>query len=371
MFNLILNLVLGGVEPHNFRYSNLQPLITGKSGRIGKGKVLICDFSKCSPAPEIKTTAVGALLAIGSSASSVASLELRKIKMAEEHSAVRDRRTKMTGDKEFLLRNPEYNTNVEVRLLVAYLKTHFKGFKFMCRTECSIRFTLLAQGNSAYASSDYIIRFRSLVENLDRGSGTKLLETALSHVFFYTPQQVLDLIRRVVDDKVVFDNDDNARKYVLGGPGCWRDRLCKHLKKYVDEEKEMKRAFKQQSGISPGLNKSTPSLPPSSTTSSMWRHCDYNLDSLFDLLRLIRNVDSHYQEIQGRAPKNEIEKNMLSAVGTKPESFLRYFTLRYPALVTVVWINAHQKRQMREESDINVVHLSTTYANFGKSEVNE
>lgn len=54
-------------------------------------------------------------------------------------------------------------------------------------------------------------------------------------------------------------------------------------------------------------------------------------DYISDLLRLIRNLNAHY---------NELQLSLQAAIGKKPKDLLRFFTYRFPALATAVFIEA-------------------------------
>lgn len=308
-FFFVISLVMGDVNPKQIRLSKMKATVREpkKSSMILK----LCDFTE------------------------VRKIEQQLAKCPRDLFLVQQGTARYEQD--YFVRH-KYNVQMETRLLGEFIRYLILNLPYLRRLEDFNKIKLLIDGEEVNLTSDYIIRLKNLAYNLERhlatGEKGMTLEAAKDHVFFYTPEKTMQFLTFVFNNASKNFKDYMSSKFrsyeVLGeGNTNWSKRLCPVLQCYVQDEKDRSKMFRTSvSGSSSGTGSAL-------ATSKSPNYCVYDL---FDLIRLIRHMNNHTQEIVKKYP------NVVGAIGESDDEQIRYFTLRFPGLVTTIWVKAINDR---------------------------
>ena len=250
-----------------------------------------------------------------------------------------------------------------------------KDFPFLRREQSTQRSSEVGGKPSSlkFADSDYIIKLKNITHNMNvddtltRSRRQLSCVEARKHVFFWKPLKILTWIAYIMDNySRTFKNEVNSLdtwgKVIGEGNANWQYRLCPKMKAFVDNEIKRAREKKSQDGSGSNIPSSASkgaSLSGVLKSTKMNKSYQYDVTSLYDLLKLIRHTSVHLLEID-----REVEK-IAYVLGLDAESFLRYFTLRYPSLVTVIWVISCQQKNYPFKYDFSFISDNSNYPELG------
>lgn len=144
------------------------------------------------------------------------------------------------------------------------------------------------------------------------------------HCLFYTPREVLMFFKSLSESfssaravsanyqTTITDNEKAFNEYVFGkgAVGGWLQHCSRAIQNHVLAQRASAQGRSNVQG----------SLPNSA----------YYTDNGYDLLKYIRNQEVHYYGYNTDPMRQSINNDF----GTRPRSFLEYFTRRFPNLVT-------------------------------------
>lgn len=208
-------------------------------------------------------------------------------------------------------------------------------------------------------SADFRNRYRNLSENLRDGNIT--LMDANKHILFYNSEQAVHLLinTKTNQGSELFDVlKSNFGKFVVFRYN-WKKRLSKIVAQYIEiEAVENKKAKDDLSAMKQAVGDNSPGLSTASGTTLGLRNSFYNVSYFTDLIRFIRNLYTHWEDgTMDEALKNEL--------GERPEQFLRYFTSRYPALLTFVFVCASNTKVFNVVQCEKIAH-NQSYITIGE-----
>lgn len=192
-------------------------------------------------------------------------------------------------------------------------------------------------------SSHFVNNMKSFRLNMTPGKQGEvpMLDTqnALTHCFFFSSHQCLRMVRMFVSHVNCLDTgpqnllkkdlESNWKKVFdmnpFGKAGLWTTRLGPSMQLFVEGNRLM-RVKKQQS------KKEAESESELAAENKSGIYTYYFTSTVFDLCKLLRNCFVHFEEIKDHAVRDE-----MCPKGYDDNTLLRYFTLRYPALIVTIF----------------------------------
>lgn len=154
--------------------------------------------------------------------------------------------------------------------------------------------------------------------------GNLNLANAAKHIFFMSDSELLELIKTLVDKKLPeFKACLNNREALFGSD--WTARLDKCFTDFIVMMRRLNLRDKQASS----QETEEPSAQETEEPKMFSANAFYSGTVIFHLLKLIRNLSVHSEKIN---------TEMAQLIGPHAERVILYFTLRYAALATVIYV---------------------------------
>lgn len=167
---------------------------------------------------------------------------------------------------------------------------------------------------------DKVNRFHNLIENLQAQRID--LDSAKHHFFFMTDEQLIDTLcafDRALDSTNFFCLNLGLSRATYDNTG-WFDKLSDKVRRFVTRRDPNIRNF-----------------------------TDYDPLNLSHILRLLRNMWVHF--------KDRGNEELQVDIGPRPAEFLYYFTSRYPAFVSYIFVEVSRFRSV-ENGKMSFLHHS-------------